>query len=298
MSSRPARCSLACFPVLVLLAALPSLAGAENGRAQAPPLSAGSGYLALGDSVTFGYEEGGVTPRPDYRNAGSFLGFPEQIGSELHVKVTNAACPGETSASFVNAAAQSNGCENLPGPRKMGYRTLFPLHVRYRGSQLDFAVRYLRLHPDVRLVSLMIGANDGLLCREVTADHCASQAEQHGVLTAIAGNVRRILAAVRDRARYRGQIVIVNYYSLNYVSSAVTAQSGQINTAMDHAANRFHVRIANGFREFFLQARKFGGDVCAAGLITRLSSAPSCGIHPSYAGQALLAQAVVQATRR
>lgn len=118
------------------------------------------------------------------------------------------------------------------------------------------------------------------------------------MLTAIAGNVRRILAAVRDRARYRGQIVIVNYYSLNYVSSAVTAQSGQINTAMDHAANRFHVRIANGFREFFLQARKFGGDVCAAGLITRLSSAPSCGIHPSYAGQALLAQAVVQATRR
>jgi hypothetical protein len=81
---------------------------------------------------------------------------------------------GETASSFVNRAAQSNGCENLPGGGKTGYRTLFPLHVGYRGSQLAFAVRYLRSHPNVRLVSLMIGANDGLLCREVTADHCAT----------------------------------------------------------------------------------------------------------------------------
>jgi hypothetical protein len=134
------------------------------------------------------------------------------------------AYAGETASSFVNRAAQSNGCENLPGGGKTGYRTLFPLDVGYRGSQLAFAVRYLRSHPNVRLVSLMIGANDGLLCREVTADHCASPAEQQGVLTRAASNVKRILSAVRDRAHYRGQIVIVNYYSINYASSAVTAQ--------------------------------------------------------------------------
>jgi lysophospholipase L1-like esterase len=296
MRSRLSGCALASLSALVLIASIPGLAGARSG-AQQPPLTSGARYLALGDSVTFGYEEAGVTPKPVYPDAGSFVGYPEQIGRELHVKVTNAACPGETSSSFVNSAAQSNGCENLPGGGKTGYRTLFPLHSRYRGSQLAFAVHYLRSHPEVRLVSLMIGANDGLLCQEVAADHCASPAEQQGVLTGVAGNVKRILSAVRDRAGYRGQIVIVNYYSINYASSAVTAQSSEINTTMDKAAKQFHVRIASGFKEFFLQARKFGGDACAAGLLTRLSSAPTCGIHPSYAGQALLAQAVLKVTQ-
>jgi lysophospholipase L1-like esterase len=296
MNSRLMRRALTSLSALVLIASVPSQVGARSIRAQQLPLTSGTGYLALGDSVTFGYEEAGVTPKPNYHDASSFVGYPEQIGRELHVKVTNAACPGETSASFVNAAAQSNGCENIPGGKKVGYRTLFPLHVRYRGSQLDFAVSYLRSHHDVRLVSLMIGANDGLVCREVTADHCASPAEQRGVLNAVAGNEKRILSAVRHRAHYRGQIVIVNYYSLNYASSAITAQSRGINTAMDQAASAFNVRIASGFNEFSLQARTFGGDPCAAGLLTRLSSAPSCGIHPSYAGQALLAEAVLKVT--
>jgi lysophospholipase L1-like esterase len=297
MRSRRIGCALASLAAFVLIASLPSLAGAQRGRMQQPPLTSGSRYLALGDSVTFGYEEAGVTPKPVYPDAGSFVGYPEQIGRELRVKVTNAACPGETSSSFVNSAAQSNGCENLPGGGKIGYRTLFPLHSSYRGSQLAFAVHHLRSHPEVRLVSLMIGANDGLLCQEVTADHCASPAEQQGVLTRVASNVKRILSAVRNRAEYRGQIVIVNYYSINYASSAATAQSSEVNTTVDQAAKQFHVRIASGFNEFFLQARKFGGDTCAAGLLTRLSSAPTCGIHPSYAGQALLAQAVLKVTK-
>jgi lysophospholipase L1-like esterase len=298
MRSRLIGCALASLSAFVLIASLPSLAGARTARAQEPPLTSGTGYLALGDSVTFGYEESGVSPKPNYHDASSFIGYPEQIGKELHVKVTNAACPGETSASFVNSAAQSNGCENLPGGGKTAYRTLFPLHVRYQGSQLDFAVRYLRSHHNVRLVSLMIGANDGFVCREVTADHCASPAEQRTVLTTIATNVKRILSAVRTRAHYSGQIVIVNYYSLDYASSVVTAQSSAINTTMDQAAKPFHVRIASGFNEFFLQARTFSGDVCAAGLLTRLSGGePSCGIHPSYAGQALLAQALLKVTQ-
>jgi lysophospholipase L1-like esterase len=298
MRSRLAGCVLASLCAFVLVGSFPNPVGARGARVQELPVTSGSGYLALGDSVTFGYEEGGVTPKPNYHDASSFIGYPEQIAKELRVNATNAACPGETSASLVNRSAQSNGCENLPGGAKTGYRTQFPLHVHYVGSQLDFAVGYLLSHPNVRLVSLMIGANDGFVCRAVTADHCASPAEQRGVLTTIAGNVKRILSAVRARAQYRGQIVIVNYYSLNYTSSAITAQSNAINTSMDQAAKPFHVSIANGFNEFAMQARTFSGDPCAAGLLTRLSgSPPSCGIHPSYAGQALLAEAVLKAIR-
>ena len=45
--------------------AVPDGAGAATGgAAPAPSVSAGSRYLALGDSVSFGYEEGGVVPAP------------------------------------------------------------------------------------------------------------------------------------------------------------------------------------------------------------------------------------------
>jgi len=49
--------------------------------------------------------------------------------------------------------------------------------------------------------------------------------------------------------------------------------------------------MADGFAAFQSAARRFGGDSCAAGLLTRLTSG-GCGIHPSAAGQALLAAAV------
>jgi hypothetical protein len=38
------------------------------------------------------------------------------------------------------------------------------------------------------------------------------------------------------------------------------------------------------------------GNTCKAGLLTQLSTG-SCGVHPSYAGQALLAQALIKGVR-
>ena len=254
------------------------------------PVTAGSRYLALGDSVTFGYQEPTVVPAPNYRNASSFLGYPEQLGAELHLRVTNPACPGETSASLINAAAASNGCENA-------YRKQFPLHVRYKGAQLAYGVAFLRAHRDVKLVSLMIGANDLFLCQSSTADGCAARAEQNAVFTKVAANVRRILSAVRSQAGYRGQLAIVNYYSLNYTSAFITAASLGLNRAMDGAAKPFHVEIADGFGEFKTAAFRSGSNPCTAGLLTQLGKPGTCGVHPSYAGQALLAQALHKAIR-
>ncbi|MBV8999933.1 MAG: SGNH/GDSL hydrolase family protein [Solirubrobacterales bacterium] len=252
------------------------------------PITKGSTYLALGDSFAFGYEEAKVVPAPNYQDASSFLGYPEMLGSELHLKVVNAACPGETSASFINTAAQSNTCENTPGQGNVGYRTLYPLHVSYSGSQLAFAVDYLKKHHDVRLVSLMIGGNDGLLCQETTADHCASLSEQAAVLATVAKNVKTILSAIRNQAHYTGQLAIVNYYS---PVPADNATIPLLNQAIDTTAAPFHVEVAAGFGAFTAAAAHSGGDVCKAGLVTQLVGASTpCGIHPSYAGQSLLAQ--------
>jgi lysophospholipase L1-like esterase len=263
------------------------------------PLTSGSTYLSLGDSVTFGYQESTVVPAPNYNNASSFLGYPEHLGAALHVNIINPACPGETSASLINASAPSNGCENSPSPTapNTGYRTLFPLHVRYKGSQLAFAVGYLRTHQNVRLVSLMIGANDLFLCQETTSDACQSSAELSATIVKAAANIRRIVSAVRNQAHYRGQLAIINYYSLNYASSVANAPVIALNKAADAAAKPFHVVIADGFDELKAASVHSGNNTCVAGLLTQLGSPGTCGVHPSYAGQALLAQALEKVVR-
>jgi lysophospholipase L1-like esterase len=291
--------------LLVSLAAFTTTAHAATKRKQHKPLpvttktpiTRGSRYLALGDSVTFGYEESGVVPTPNYDDQSSFLGYPEMIGSALHLKVVNAACSGETSSSLIDVNAPSNGCENSPGNPHTGYRTSFPLHVSYTGSQLEYAVSYLTAHKDVRLVSLMIGANDFYVCQETTPDGCASPTEQAGVAARVTANIKHILSAIRKQAHYRGQLAIVNYYSLNYASPATNAQSQLLNKVQDSAAKPFHVVVANGFGEWQAATAQFGGGSCAARLLTQLGTPGKCGIHPSYAGQALLAQALEKVIR-
>ncbi len=280
---------------LILLVAWSSSAAAAPRRpapavTRSSPLTPGSGYLALGDSVPFGYQEPMVVPAPDYGQSFTFKGYPEQLGTTLHLKVTNLACPGETSGSLIDTATLSNGCEN-------GYRKAYPLHVAYQGAQLNYAVAFLRRHPGVRLVSLMIGANDLFLCQKMTSDGCLSAAEQRPVLARISANVRRILSAIRNRAHYRGQLVIVNYYSLNYAIPLINSQSQALNNALDSGARPFGVRFADGYGEFKTASFRFGSDPCLGGLLTQLGSPGKCGVHPSYAGQALLAKALAQATR-
>lgn len=277
-----------------LAAALP--AGAQAGTSPHPqhsshyksigraPVTAGSDYLALGDSVSFGYREPSNLPTPNYPDAASFVGFPENIASELHVHVANASCPGETSASLIDNTAPSYACET-----PTGYRTNFPLHVKYSGSQLAFGVHYLRTHPHTRLVSLMIGANDAFLCQATTTDGCAS--ELPGVLAKIKANVSTILKTLRGAGHYRGQIVVVNYYSTDYTSPTASASSQALNQAMDAGGKPYTVRIADGYAAFQKAAAQAGGDTCKAGLLTFTTPGP-CGVHPSIGGQEILAGTV------
>jgi lysophospholipase L1-like esterase len=295
LRARVAAVALASLAVAALsIIAAPAGAAAQN-LPGAPPVVAGSSYLALGDSVTFGFQEPGVTPKPNYHDAASFVPYPEQLGQELHLTVANAACPGETTASLINPSAQSYGCENTAGKVTSAYRKLFPLHVRYKGSQLAYAVSYLRSHSNVRLVSLMIGANDGFLCQATTPDNCMSGAELTGLFSKVTANVRKILSAIRGTAKYKGQLAIVNYYSINYTSPLLSAESQLLNKYVDAAAKPFHVEIADSYAEFQTATVKFDGSMCEAGLLTYLGSAGHCGVHPSYAGQSLLAQALEKA---
>jgi lysophospholipase L1-like esterase len=301
---RRAALAAACAGTVVAGVALPSVASFAASPSAHPdvaveaPVVAGTDYLALGDSVTFGYRESNTSPAPDYQKAYTFVGYPKNVGAALDLHVANASCPGETSGSLVSTTQPSFACENSYSGTTyvpIGYRTLYPLHESYTGTQLAYGLSYLEAHRRTTLVSLMIGANDGFRCEALTKDDCKK--EIGGVLKQIEANVTTALTSIRDTAKYSGQIVIVNYYSVDYANAADDQSSEAVNAAVDGAAAPFGVEIANGYRAFALAADHSGGNTCRAGLLTQLPKG-QCGVHPSVAGQDVLAQAVMAAIKK
>lgn len=285
MERRPARTVAALGVALVLTASCSSDDGPrEPAPAEEFPAASSDGgtYLALGDSVTFGYRGGAET---EYADEDDFVGFPELVAEELGLEVLNAACPGETTGSFLDTSAGSVGCHDLLGSGP-GYRTANPLHVPYASadqSQLDFAVRALRGDDDVELVTLMIGANDGFLCRATTPSGCTDPADTEALATTVRTNVDTILRTLRTDAGYDGQIVVVTYYALDYSGEAATGLGSGLGTV----AARHGADVADGFAAFRDRALAAGGSSVAAGLVL-----PD-DIHPSADGQQLLADAVL-----
>jgi lysophospholipase L1-like esterase len=284
--------------VLVVAVALALGAGAAsarpgNGHHKHYHTRKNGTYLALGDSVAFGYVPSNAVPAPNYLDPRSFVGYPEMLARMLKEHVANASCPGETSTSMLVAGAPSNGCENEPGS-PVGYRTLFPLHVEYPGTQMQYALHYLHANKHTRLVTIDIGANDAFLCQETTADQCTSNAELLGVANQLSANLGTIFHDLRDVAHYRGPIVALTYYSLSYTDPASIQSAEFLNSVISSTTTAHGGIVADGFGAFQGPSDAAGGDPCAAGLLIKLPDG-TCNIHPSPAGHKLLAAAIAKA---
>lgn len=238
------------------------------------PARVQSDYLALGDSISYGLRESGTLPTPVYSDPASFTGFPEDVAAALGMQVANAACPGETSLQLLRTDASVLGCR---------------LHVPYTGTQINYATTYLKSHPATTLVTLMIGINDTLKCQASSTDDCTSRVPR--ILAQLSFDVATTLKELRTS--YTGTIVIVNYYPLVH---AGVDYSSSVNRTVDTAASPYRVKVADGWRAFESAAAGTRGNLCAAGLLTRLV-AGGCGIHPSLSGQSLLALAVEEAVQ-
>jgi lysophospholipase L1-like esterase len=270
---------------VVTTASCTSSAGSapSSGAAASNSESDSGTYLALGDSVPFGFIGNAESLYPDPDN---FVGDPEMLADDLRVRVLNASCPGETTASFIDDDAQSNGCENsLTSP--VGYRDRFPLHVQYDDSQLDYAVETLEEGPHVRLVTLQLGANDLFVC--VSTDQCTTPAGVRDLAASVQNKLDRILSTLRDEGEYRGRIAVVTYYSLDYTDPVGVALIQAVNRAMTAAAVDNGAVVADGFGAFRSRALEAGGSSIAAGLVY-----PN-DVHPTAEGHRLLANAVEQA---
>jgi len=243
-------------------------------------------YLALGDSVTFGYDpllvQPGVSPTV-------FVGYP-QLASDLfrpRLKVFNAACPGETSTSLISGTRPDNGCQNFR-------QFVGALHVSYSGSQLGYAESYVAANPRTKFVSLMVGANDLFRlqgsCQGKPDVSACVVAGLPVLLNTLSGNLTTIYSGLRA-AGFTGDFVAVTYYSLDYADPATTGAIGAVDQVLATVTQAFGGKVADGFGAFAAATATTGGDSCAAGLLIRLS-ATSCDVHPSPAGAALLASAL------
>ena len=258
--------------VLCVLAAVPASASVE-----------GHTYLALGDSVAFGYNPllvaGGFAGNPNV-----FVGYPEIVAGSLGMQDVNASCPGETTGGFIST---TNGQDY----RCLTYRYTynFPLHVNYTTSQLDYAIAYLLAHHDVRLITMDIGAND------VFKAACTTTACFASVLAGIEANLRFIYGQIRNVAHYHHALVTLTYYSLTYDKASADATQ-MLNAPIIAATQAFGGTVASGFDAFQGPAHAAGDSSCAAGLLIVLNASPLvCDVHPTPLGRDLLANAVVNA---
>jgi lysophospholipase L1-like esterase len=265
-------------------------------------------YLALGDSIAFGYDPTVAIPAPD-----KFTGYPEIVAQLEHLlqskKEVNAACPGETSGSFLNVLAPDNGCNGLNGFKaKIGLHTSY---TDYTESQASFAAAALANNKHINLVTLSIGGNDLLLLQQKCAstttntlafDNCVSTDlnSPTGTLAAYGANLGTILGAIR--ANYQGTLIVMKSYAPStdplFIQAIEALNQVMVTVANTPHAN-FDVKFADGFTAFQIASAPFGRDPCRAGLLIRtsppLTSPLVCDVHPSPIGRDILALTVLGA---
>jgi lysophospholipase L1-like esterase len=178
--------------VLVMLFAPAALASPRPHISLVGPKSR---YLALGDSLAFGYQ-------PDLNYDDGYADdFYANLQGHSVSTFANLGCPGETSVTFLNGKCP------VPILRK------FP----YIGSQLNAALLYLALHPgQVSPVTLDIGAND--ISRDINTKTCATNTSQFAsdLATLDANLTQTILPQLHNalmvNGKLTGDLVVMNYY--------------------------------------------------------------------------------------
>ncbi|HET9599335.1 MAG TPA: SGNH/GDSL hydrolase family protein [Anaeromyxobacteraceae bacterium] len=264
------------------LAAL-ACGGAPEGATseRSSPLLRSPAYLSLGDSVPFGYDPTRLPPlAAPPKTSNVFVGYPTYLDAAINDVLTNPTCPGETSASFMIAGALDRGCQ--------AFKTDFDLlHVSYAGTQQDFALAFLASHPETKLITLTIGANDALL----VAQSCADPACIVNGLEPTVRNVAAILTTLRH-ASPGAQIILTLYYAPS-LDPGILFLTDALNSALSQAVTRAGAGVVtvNLKAAFDAADASFGGDPCKAGLLVRFPDG-TCDIHPSQTGQKLIARTI------
>ena len=258
--------------VVVLIAVVASLYTVVIVRANPGLSGARHYYMAVGDSLSFGFE-----PNLDFTS-----GFADDLGSDLHKaydsSTINFACARESTTTMI-----SGGC---PGR--------FILHQSYTSTQLDAAVGFIERNVGrISPVTLEIGAND--VIQDFDQPTCAPVANYMAHLTTMDQNLTktilpRIIGALTTATGHRaGDLVLLNYY--NPFARECPHSADFVHLVNDHLAadaTQFRIPIVDVYAAF-------GGDAFMADHIcdlTWICDAQFHDIHPKPAGYRLIAQTI------
>lgn len=274
----------AIFVVLYVLLPAPSAAafGARHGRHPGGPSA--HVYLALGDSLAFGYSQKRFEENLPEENPKSFeTGYANDFARvvrlvEPNLQLVNDGCPGETTESFIKGP-----CE---------YQLKYPLHHPYAAgpasSQLADALAVIAAHPGrVSPITIDIGANDALGVVETVCDYNPACIEQHApaLFAQVGGNLDDILSQLRAAAP-RAQIIVLGLYNPFGTSiEGAGTLTADLNEVMASDASAAQARFADPLPVFNPGGSLEAPTIC---LLTNM-----CGekpdIHPTDLGYQVLA---------
>lgn len=212
-------------------------------RSPPPVFNAPKSYfLALGDSITYGYQASKV--RAGLPPSGFNTGYVDVFGARLReikpgITTINYGCPGETTSSF------------LAGPclwTALGQQ----LHDGFSGSQMQAAVAFLKAHPgEVGPITLTLWGNDiAQLVGSCQGDLGCIQDRAPGFLAQIATNISAILGQLRSAAP--NAVIIVTGAWDSFVDAFTFADPlfQVLNASLAQVAAANRARFANPFSTF------------------------------------------------
>ncbi len=172
--------------------------GAASTLSSTTTQASGQYYLALGDSLAYGYQPNSVPATQGYVNDTYLAEQANFPGLSLE----NLGCPGETTTSLISGGI-------------CAYST---------GNQLAQAESFLSANPGkVAFITLDIGANDVDGC--IGSSGIDLNCFQSGLKT-VASNLPKILEGLRSSAGPSVPIIGVNYYD-SFLGLWVTGAAGQ-----------------------------------------------------------------------
>lgn len=236
-----------------LLAAPAAQANPRSGSVTPPKAY----YLALGDSLAYGYQQARFNSEfPNIDPATFDTGYVDDFASRLArlspgIQVVNDGCPGETSVSLINGN----------GPGKCATGSGWPsvwLHHPYTGSQLSDAIALLTAHPrQTSPVTIDIGANDLLATERACAVAnggngtpgdllCISQ-QAPTTIEHVANNLGYILGEIRKVAPTT-EIIVMGLYNPQFnLPGADQLIEDDFNPTMASVASEFNGFFADPF---------------------------------------------------
>jgi hypothetical protein len=208
-------------------------AAASSAASDSPPDRSERYLLALGDSISFGFQGPKVTDPP---NPAAFdTGYVDVLAArDRSVDVVNYSCPGETTTTFIGG-----GCPW----RQSG----FALHDEYRGSQLVAAVGYLLAHrKNAGTVTVAIWGNDILALRIACGGDlgCVSQ-RAPAEIAAFARRLGTILWALRAAAPSADIVVLAAFHAFPPPTPEIDALYRALNTAVADTAATVRADVAD-----------------------------------------------------